>query len=171
MELLWKDADVRDEIREGYDVVVLQEDVPETDVETFHEYARRFEKVIRETGADPVLFMAWSYERLAWISQAEIAQAHRDIARELGVDVAPVGLAWQRVMEERPDLDLFAPDREHPSMHGTYLAINVVYATLFGESPVGLGYVPPDSGRVSEAEAAFLQRVAWNTVQRYQVQE
>lgn len=119
MELLWKDADVRDEIREGYDVVVLQEDVPETDVETFHEYARRFEKVIRETGADPVLFMAWSYERLAWISQAEIAQAHRDIARELGVDVAPVGLAWQRVMEERPDLDLFAPDREHPSMHGT----------------------------------------------------
>jgi hypothetical protein len=132
-------------------------------------YAGRFEKVIKESGAEPVLFMAWSYERLAWISQEEIAQAHDEIATELRVDVAPVGLAWQRVLEERPDLDLFAPDREHPSMPGTFLAINVVYATVFGESPIGLPYLPSDS--VSEADAAFLQRVAWNTALEYQMQE
>jgi hypothetical protein len=170
LEFLWKDTDARQEIRQNaYDFVVLQEDLPETDVDSFHEYARRFEKVIRESGAEPVLFMAWSYERLGWISQEEIVQAHDEIATELRVDVAPVGLAWQRAMEERPDLDLFASDREHPSMQGTFLAINVVYAALFGESPIGLPYLPSDS--VPEADAAFLQRVAWNTEQEFRMQE
>ena len=34
------------------------------------------------------------------------AHAHRDIAKELGADIAPVDLAWQRALEERPDLAL-----------------------------------------------------------------
>jgi hypothetical protein len=170
LEFLWKDTDARQEIREtAYDFVVLQEDLPETDVDTFHEYARRFEKVIRESGAETILFMAWSYERLRWISQEEIAQAHDEIAADLRVDVAPVGLAWQRAMEERPDLDLFDTDREHPSMPGTFLAINVLYASVFGESPIGLPYLPSDS--VSVADAAFLQRVAWHTEQEFRMQE
>ena len=73
---------------------------------------------------------------------AEIARAHRDAAGELNVDVAPVGLAWLRAMKERPDLDLFVADREHPSLYGTYLATNVVYATVFDKSPINLTYVP-----------------------------
>jgi len=137
-------------------------------------YSRQFDAEIKEAGAEPVLFMAWSYERLNWITMEEIAQAHRDIATELGIEVAPVGLAWQCAMEERPDLDLYDDDREHPSIYGTYLAINVVYATVFGESPIGLAYLPSEFAGVSdvtEEEAAFLQRIAWETVQEYQAQE
>jgi hypothetical protein len=84
-------------------------------------------------------------------------------------------------MEERPELDMFSTDEVHPSLYGTYLAVNVVYATVFGESPVGLAYVPPDrnfavsTGKViegmSEEEAAYLQRIAWETVQEYQAQQ
>jgi hypothetical protein len=167
LELLWRGTDARKEIRKGaYDLVVLQEDLPETTVEAFHEYARRFSKVIKRSGADPVLLMTYSYKRLGWITQDEIAQAHHEIARELGIRVAPFGLAWERAMEERPELDLFSPDREHPSVYGTYLAINVLYGTIFEESPVGLPYSP--YGEVSEADAAFLQRIAWDTVQEYQ---
>jgi hypothetical protein len=44
-------------------------------------------------------------------------------------------------------------------------AVNVVYATLFDESPEGLTYCPRG---ISEDEAAFLQRIAWETVQEYQ---
>ena len=148
----------------AYDVVVLQEDLPETDVRTFHEYARRFDAEIKKAGTRPLLFMAWSYERLGWITMEEIAHAHRDIATELGLDVAPVGLAWQRAMKDRPGLDMYASDREHPSIYGTYLATSVVYATVFGKSPVGLAYFPAG---VSAEEAAFLQRIAWETVQEY----
>ena len=172
LETMWEYTKARELIGEGdYDVVVLQEDIPETDVDTFHEHARRFDAEIKETGAEPVLFMAWSYERLGWITMEEIAQAHRDIATELGVDVAPVGLAWQRAMEERPELDMYDSDEEHPSIYGTYLAVNVVYATVFGKSPIGLAYLPSEGGGVTEEEAAFLQRIAWETVQEYQAQQ
>jgi hypothetical protein len=168
LKKMWDYPTARKLIGEGaYDVVVLQEDIPETLVDTFHEYARKFNAEIKEAGAEPVLFMAWSYERLGRTTMEEIDQAHRDIATELGIEVAPVGLAWQRAMEERPGLDMYDLDREHPSIYGTYLAINVVYATVFGESPIGLAYLPSESGGVTEEEAAFLQRIAWETVQEY----
>jgi hypothetical protein len=81
----------------AYEVVVLQEDIPETTVDDFREYAGKFVAEVRKNHARPVLFMAWAYPRLGWISMAEIAQAHRDVAKQLDVDVAPVGLAWQSV--------------------------------------------------------------------------
>ena len=182
LEKMWELTNAPEVIKEGdYDVVVLQGDIPESDVETFQEYARRFVEEIKKAGAEPVLFMAWSYERLGWITMDEIAQAHFDIAMELGVDVAPVGLAWQQAMKERPELDMYSSDGEHPSIYGSYLAVNVVYATVFGESPVGLAYRPPENyyplstggytRGVTDEEAAFLQRIAWETVQEYQAQQ
>jgi len=66
--------------------------------------------------------MAWSCPRLGWISPEEIVRAHRDAARELGVEVAPVGLAWRRSIAVRAGLDLYVADREHPGIAGTCLA-------------------------------------------------
>ena len=94
---LWDTKDCIKAIDTGsYDVVVLQEDIPETTVADFREYARKFVAEIRKNHARPVFFMAWAYPKLGWISMAEIAQAHRDSATELNVDVAPVGLAGSR---------------------------------------------------------------------------
>ncbi len=148
----------------AYDVVVLQEDIPETTVADFHEYAARFVAEVRKNHARPVLFMAWAYPRLGWISMAEIAQAHRDAAKELNVDVAPVGLAWQQASRQRPGMNFYGPDREHPSIYGTYLATCIIFATIYDRDPSGFAYVP--SG-VTVEEAAFLQRIAWQTVQDY----
>jgi hypothetical protein len=167
LETMWENTKAREMIGEGdYDVVVLQDALPHTDVDTFHAYTRKFVVEIRETGAEPVLFMTWSRRG---ITLEEIAQAYRDIATELGVDVAPVGFAWQRAMEERPELDMYTSDKTHPSIHGSYLAVSVVYATVFGE--VGLAYLPSENQRVTQEEAAFLQRIAWETVQEYQAQQ
>ena len=162
---LWEQfPEPRRAIARGFDVVVLQEDLPETKVEDFRKYAPLFVAEIRKTGARPVLLMAWAYKRLGWISMAEIAQAHRAVGKELGVDVAPVGLAWERVAKERPDINLFAADLEHPSIYGTYLETLVVYATVYRRSPADLSYLP--SGVTPEA-GAFLRRVAWETVESY----
>jgi hypothetical protein len=148
----------------NFDVVVLQDDIPETNVDYFRQYARMFVEETRKHNGRPVLFMAWAYQRLGWISMQEIARAHRQLAQELNVDVAPAGLAWQQSTADRPSLEMYDVDREHPSIYGTYLATCVVYATLYGRNPSGLAYVP--SG-ISPEVAAFLQRTASQTVQDY----
>ena len=77
--------------------------------------------------------------------------------------VAPVGRAWERALRD-PAMTLHDPDGSHPSPAGTYLAACVLYATLTGESPVGL-----DDGGLGLAPASIarLQQVAWDTVQEY----
>jgi len=61
--------------------------------------------------------------------------------------------------------------------------LNLLYATIFGQNPVGLSYqfadkVDKDSferewekWHLTEDEVAFLQRIAWETVQEYQAQQ
>ena len=165
LKRLWELPEARNAINTGaYDVVVLQEDIPETSVDNFRQYARMFVDEVRKNHGRPVLFMAWAYQRLGWISMQEIADAHRRLGRELNVDVAPVGLAWHQAGRQRPSLDMYGPDREHPSIAGTYLATCVVYATVYGNDPTGFKYVPAG---VNAEDATFLQKVAWQTVQDY----
>ena len=114
--------------------------------------------------AKTMFFMTWPYERLNWMTLDQIAKAHDHISQELNASVAPVGTAFQRSRIERPGLDMLGSDREHQSIHGTYLAACVLYASLFGESPQGLAYAPAG---VSAQDAVFLQRVAWETVQAW----
>ena len=160
---LWERREPREAIRtRRYDVVVLQEDLPETKVADFRDHARRFVADVRQSGARPVLLMAWAYPRLGWITMAQIAEAHREAAAELKVDMAPAGLAWQRAMEQRPSLNLYGPDQEHPSIAGTYLTTAVLYATLFGKDPSSSAYRP---NGISAGDGAFLVRVAQETVQ------
>ncbi|NYT16250.1 MAG: SGNH/GDSL hydrolase family protein [Methanomassiliicoccales archaeon] len=177
----WENSNARSTIKNGdYDAVVLQEALHWTFIETFHEYSRVFDTVIKEAGAETVLFMTYPIvdkqaqaqasmlgNCLGYASMNVIEKAHRDIAEELDCKVAPLGLAFHRVESERPELDLYDADGEHPSIHGTYLAVNVLFATIFDESPEGLTYRPEG---VNEGDAEFLQHVAWETVQEYRAQ-
>lgn len=168
LKILYGRQSVHDRIRGGYDLVILQDDIPEFrehTVEPFFEYAGRFDEEIRKAGGRTVLFMAWPYERLDWVTLTEIVQAHRELGGRLRIPVAPVGLAFERALAIRPTLAMLGPDKEHESIHGTYLAAGVIYATLFQESPAGCTYHPEG---VSADEAAFLQHIAWETVRDWQ---
>jgi hypothetical protein len=75
--------------------------------------------------------------------------AHRDAAKELNVEVAPVGSPGKRPRNNAP-ISTFIEDREHPSIYGTYLATAVVYAALYGADPTNLNYLPcelPETGK------------------------
>lgn len=101
---------------------------------------------------------------------ADIASVYTSIGEELGALVAPVGLAFSRSLSERPDLDLFIGDREHSNSRGEYLAASVLYATIFGKSPEGPVWISPkmaEEAGMSEEDAAFLDRIAWQTVTEY----
>ena len=139
LEWIWNHTKVREMINEGdYDVVVLQDYLTIAGVDSFYEYTRLFVEEIRAAEAEPLLFMTWVIREL---TMEEIVEAFIDIGEELDVEIAPVGLAWERAIEERPDLDLYRSDKLHPSIHGSYLAVNVFYATIFEKSPVGLSYL------------------------------
>ena len=55
------------------------------------------------------------------------------MAQQLGVGLSPVGIAWEIVRRERPEIDLYVKDGSHPSYAGSYLAAAVGYLTLFKE--------------------------------------
>lgn len=165
LRVLFGRPSVHEKIRQGgYDVVILQDDIPEYtehNPAAFHVFSRRFDQEIKAAGAKTCLFMAWPYERLNWITLEEIDKAHQTASRELGASVAPVGMAFARSLKERPTLPMLGSDKEHESIPGTYLAACVIYATVFQENPQGLAYRPEG---VSPEEAKFLQRIAWETV-------
>jgi hypothetical protein len=68
-----------------------------------------------------------------------------------------------KAVSKQPEVNLYAIDKRHPSAAGTYLASCVVYAALTGRSPVGNTYL----ANIDAQTAAFLQHVAWDTVQEY----
>jgi hypothetical protein len=158
----------------GHDAVVLQEDPPlYSELEfpdSFYEYGRLFDQEIRAAGGQTVLFMQWTYPLAItdFLPTLDlIAQTHRDLGSELRAPVAPVGLAFAQSQKERPELVLFADTGVHANAAGAYLAACVLYATLFSESPEGATWAVEG---VSKKDAAFLQSVAWETVQDWQQQ-
>jgi len=162
---MWSRTRATEEIASGkWDVVVLQEDIPETSIESFRKYSRLFVEAVRAAGARPILFMAWEYDRLGWITMDEIASAHRQVAAELDVEVAPVGLAWKRSRSKRPDLDMYARDREHPSSFGTFLSLCVIEATISGAAPRRLEQFSIMGHAVPPDDLAFLHTVADETL-------
>jgi len=128
----------------------------------FVEYAKKHADTVRSHGAKPVFFMSWAYEDVPEMT-AQLAEAYTKAGNDNDAYVIPAGLAFARARAQRPELNLYAPDKRHPSLAGTYLSACTVYAALFKKSPVGLKY----NAGLDEATAAFLQAVAWETVQDY----
>jgi hypothetical protein len=72
---------------------------------------------------------------------------------------APVGMAWKKVRQERPNLQLYMADRCHPSLVGSYLAANVIYATI-----IQSGYQSEFNSKLDPELAEYLQQIAQRTV-------
>jgi len=151
---------------DDWDVVVLQGyskgPISEGTAKPFREAATQLVRVIRDNDAMPVFFMTWAY-----IDEPEMTtlldDAYTSIGKELGAQVVPVGLAFERAIQQRPDLKLRIADRKHPTLAGTYLAACTFYAALHQQNPEGLSY----TAGLDPVDAAFLQRVAWDTVENY----
>lgn len=154
----------------NFDAVVLQDfsmqavDHPDSMLY----YGALFGELIKSKGAQPYVYMTWSRE---WdpYTQAAITEKYRELAAKIKARVVPVGLAWQRAHELRPDLPLFFDDGSHPSPLGTYLSACVFFGVLTNQSPVGLpnrlGTTDKDGETLylsiqSAENALFCQKVA-----------
>src|ERR1700737_3521041 len=139
--------------RKKWDIVVLQEQSQLPSVEQFRQTqmypaARRLISSIRNQGARPLFYLTWA-RRDGWPEnampdyasmQAAIDDGYLAIARDQRVAVAPVGDAWATLVTRGVGAPLWQADGSHPAEAGTYLAACVFYATIFRESPKGLGY-------------------------------
>lgn len=194
LKSLWESGKALEVLKGGkWDYVVLQEqstlglgpmvngEVRINDPKTFHEYARLFDAEIKKAGAKTVFYLTWARQN-APQTQAALTDAYLSIAKELNAIAAPAGIAWQTALKARPDFALHIEDKSHPNPAGSYLAACVFYATIYGQSPEGLparltGTIVDHSGKIGDAQgelvnlgkedAAFLQKIAWQTVQQF----
>jgi hypothetical protein len=128
----------------------------------FTEFAKKDSEIVRAHGARPVFFMSWAYADKPEMT-AQLAEAYTIAGNDNNALVIPAGLAFARAREKQPELNLYAPDKRHPSLAGTYLAACTVFAALTGRSPVGNSYL----AGIDEPTARFLQTVASETVPDY----
>jgi hypothetical protein len=161
----WSDEETVPMIQDGpWDYVVLQEQSqrPVLDPAGFLLFARALDSTIRDSGAQTILMMTWERPDSAsgGVTTTNLAIAYDRVGKDLGVKVAPVGLAFARSRIERPDLVLYSEDG-HPTVFGTYLAACVLYGLVFGETPLGNSYT---GSSMTSADAAYLQQVASETL-------
>jgi hypothetical protein len=100
--------------------------------ERFNEYGEKFVELIRSVGAEPFLYLTWAYKSNP-LMQPEITNSYLKLAKELKVDVIPVGPIWMEARQLRPDLNMYFDDK-HPSPDGSYLIGLIVYKALTGQS-------------------------------------
>lgn len=128
----------------------------------FHETVKKDAEILAKAGVRPALFMSWAYKDKPEMT-AQLAEQYTIAGNANNAVVIPAGLAFAKAVAKRPDLELYQPDKRHPTVAGTYLASSTVYATLYRKSPVGLAYT---AGLPADV-VTLLQTAAWEAVQEY----
>ena len=136
----------------------------------FREKAIEFNDVIAKQGGKVALYMTPAHIKPSKFASPDMTSKTADMyvaaGNEIGALVIPAGLAFEEAYRQRPDIKLHQDyDGSHPTLIGTYLAACTVYASVYGKSPVGNTY--DYYGKVSKEDAAFLQKVADETVKKF----
>lgn len=164
-----------------WDYVVLQSQSQEPSfppsqvANDVYPYAQQLTDSIRRNTScgTPLFFMTWgrkngdasncaayppicTYEGM----QQRLRESYMEMAFTNQGRVSPVGVAWKRVREEYPEIDLYTPDESHPSYAGSYLAASVFYCSIFQKS-----CEPSDfTGSLDSTTAGRLRTIASETV-------
>ena len=94
----------------------------------------------RADGSDTLIHYGWTRQSMteglhdSYCQAAEIAHA----------EVSPVGLCFAEILNKHPEIDLYDPDKSHPSYAGSCVAALSHYKTVFGEMPHDLSTLKLD---------------------------
>jgi hypothetical protein len=161
-------------IKQPFELVIMQgnstdamSDAPRA---RFRESVIAFNEVISKQGGKVALYMTPAHVKPSKAATPDMtdktAEMYVSAGNEIGALVIPTGLAFAEAYRQRPDIKLHHDfDGSHPTLIGTYLAACTVYASIYGKSPVGNTY--DYYGRISKDDAAFLQKVADETVKKF----
>ncbi|MFC1898436.1 hypothetical protein ACFLYJ_02570 [Candidatus Cloacimonadota bacterium] len=169
LEMHYNNPALIDEIQQGeYDLVMLQEMTsrPVNDPDLFYYYAAALDSVITDSGAETAFFFSWPFESVFDDMIEQQAAAYNYIGQQLDAPVIPVARAWQLSLQENPEIILYMPDGNHPTVQGTYLACCAFFSFLWDETPVGATYI--NDPLITEIERDAIQQNAWDTYLIYQ---
>ena len=154
---------VLEKIREGFDVVFLQDNgncvADDARRDACCRACDTLIGEIRKSGATPWFYVRPPYGYEAF-GRASIAQSRAfdelfsALAKQLDVSCAYVNRAFAEAIESLP-FDLWGKDHAHTSEYGAYLAVCVFFASLFGKSATVLS-----AYEIPEQDARLLQDVA-----------
>ncbi len=164
-----------------WDYVVLQSQSQEPSfppsqvANDVYPYAQQLTDSIRSNTScgTPLFFMTWgrkngdasncaayppicTYEGM----QQRLRESYMEMASTNQGRVAPVGVAWKRVREEYPEIELYTQDESHPSYAGSYLAASVFYSSIFQKSCEASYFI----GSLDSTTARRLRTIASETV-------
>ena len=119
-----------------WDVVVLQQG-PSTQPgsrEQLRRDVRIFADVISQAGGRTGIYGVWTPEAaLQYLNDG--IESYRLAAEDVNGLLFPAGAAWREAWRLDPTVELYGPDRFHPSTKGTYLAALVIAARLLERPP------------------------------------
>lgn len=135
----------------NYDYVIMQQAAhsPCPSPEETIRDGKKLIEYVKKSGSTPLIVMPWAEKRFPE-HQAVMYNTYSTLAKETDTKFTPVGYVFERVFNERPDIDLYWYDGEHCSPYGTYVNACCAYSMIFDESPVGL---PVNSIKHSRGEA------------------
>ena len=144
----------------AWDYVVLQ-DIYNVQEPAFQPYARHFHALIKETGLQTVLFGTASILSDYPKGFERQHRMHLAMGKELGVPIVDASQAYFRYFGETPSTErlesLFAKDKAHPGLWGSYLYACMIYSSITQRNPIGLAApeaIPADIAKT-------LQETAW----------
>ena len=151
----WRNPRAHALLAERWDDVIIQGNsgahISESDRANFQRFGEQLIEEAAVHGAQPVLFVGWTYGTDAdWPAAAtaqnhqRIQQDHRRLASHTGAGLANVGSVWRSVQAADPPFRLDT-DGNHPSLHGSYVSALVFYAHLAGDDVAKVSYVRPGS--------------------------
>jgi len=130
-----RDAAAKNALRRGFDIVVLQQDVPAPDErQAFTAEVKRFADAIRAAGAKPALFMSWPRVDRPQAFRDTII-AHRSAAEAADAVLIPAAEAWLRALGEDKRLKLYTGEGTQAAALGNDLAVMTTFFALFPAGP------------------------------------
>ena len=172
-----------------WDVVVLQEQsqlpsFPPAEVDTeVYPYAHRLDSMIHanDTCTQTMFLMTWGHangdpSNCAFYpvictyagAQMRLRESYLQMALNNHAVVAPVGMAWKKVMDSIPSIWLYMSDSSHPSVPGSYLEASVMYGSIFHKRTLGCTYTDGLSTSVATTLQQVADRVVFDSLNQWQ---
>lgn len=146
-----------------------------TEEAAFFSNAETWLNNLKKDDLTPLLLYPWFSQVDSKGTREQMDRMVHQLAWETGLTLVPVAPTWEKVIQEQPQIQLYASDGLHPSPEGLYLTACVLYTSLTGISPVGntsfssKGFDQPDQIVLIDKKIAnILQQAAWDVIQDYQ---
>lgn len=161
-------------IKEPFELVIMHGNSTDAQADArraaFRDKAIEFSKLIAERGGRVALYMTPAHIKPSKAAAPDMMRKTEDmyvsVGNEINALVIPAGLAFEEAYRQRPDIKLHQDyDGSHPTLLGTYLAACTIYASVYNKPCSGNSY--DYYGKVGREDAAFLQKVADETVKKF----